>query len=120
MNNRSKPLHILCARKVYLLAAIALPLPHPSHPAPKPLPQMLEQGFNPDSRDYDHRSALMLAAAKGHMEAVQLLLAAGANPSAVDSLGGCPLLEACKAGADDVVALLMGNGARLSMTGVMT
>lgn len=30
--------------------------------------QMLQQGFAPDSADYDGRRALMLAAVKGHSE----------------------------------------------------
>jgi hypothetical protein len=47
---------------------------------------MLQQGLPPDSADYDGRTALMLAAGHGHLEAVKLLLAAGADPSRTDAL----------------------------------
>lgn len=42
--------------------------------------QMLRQGFAVDSSDYDGRTALMLAAAKGHADVVNSLLAAGCDP----------------------------------------
>ena len=41
---------------------------------------MLRQGFAVDSSDYDGRTALMLAAAKGHADVVNSLLAAGCDP----------------------------------------
>jgi ankyrin repeat protein len=47
---------------------------------------MLQQGLPPDSADYDGRTALMLAAGHGHLEAVKLLLAAGADASRMDAL----------------------------------
>jgi len=47
---------------------------------------MMQQGMGPDSCDYDGRTALMLAAGHGHLDAVQLLLSAGADPSKKDSM----------------------------------
>lgn len=41
------------------------------------LRSMLQQGFNPDSSDYDGRTALMLACVRGHRDVVDLLLSAG-------------------------------------------
>lgn len=41
---------------------------------------MLRQGFAVDSSDYDGRTALMLAAAKGHDDVIHSLLAAGCDP----------------------------------------
>lgn len=38
---------------------------------------MLQQGFNPDSCDYDGRTGLMLACVRGHRDVVELLLSAG-------------------------------------------
>lgn len=41
------------------------------------LRSMLQQGFHPDSADYDGRTALMLACVRGHRDVVDLLLGAG-------------------------------------------
>ena len=41
---------------------------------------MLRQGFAVDSCDYDGRTALMLAAAKGNEDVIHSLLAAGCDP----------------------------------------
>jgi ankyrin repeat protein len=65
--------------------------------------QMLKQGCPPGCADYDGRCALEIACAKGHTTVVQLLLAAGADPSQKDSLGLSPLEEACKAGKSDII-----------------
>lgn len=73
---------------------------------------MLQQGCPVDCADYDGRRALELAAARGHTSLVRLLLEAGADPSASDALGSCPLMEAVKAGRDDVVDMLVAAGGR--------
>ncbi|KAK9810819.1 hypothetical protein WJX73_009788 [Symbiochloris irregularis] len=65
--------------------------------------KMLQQGFDANATDYDSRTALMLACAKGHGEVVSTLLAAGADPSKRDHLGGHALLEACKQGHDELI-----------------
>ena len=65
--------------------------------------QMLHQGFEVDSHDYDGRTALMLACAKGHEDIVTVLLAAGADSKKRDNLGGHALLEACKQGHDTLI-----------------
>ena len=49
-------------------------------------PQMLQQGFDCEQADYDGRTALMLAAAKGHAGIARLLLSAQADVRA-DSWG---------------------------------
>jgi len=72
---------------------------------------MLGHGFDPNSSDYDQRSALMLAAAKGYHDSVALLVEAGADPSRSDAFGGTALWEACKRGHDDCVELLRDAGA---------
>lgn len=67
----------------------APPRVSPSPPAPlspsyaaargdaRKLRLMMQQGFNPDSVDYDGRTALMLGCARGHPDVVSLLLQAG-------------------------------------------
>jgi ankyrin repeat protein len=71
---------------------------------------MLQQGFDVDSSDYDNRSALMLAAGKGHLTAVKQLLVAGANPnmqaSARARLGNRVALVMCEGG---ILALRNGS-----------
>ncbi|KAK9903334.1 hypothetical protein WJX75_003130 [Coccomyxa subellipsoidea] len=75
--------------------------------------QMLHQGFAPDSADYDSRTALMLAAAKGHADVAVALISAGADVSAKDSLNRNALMEACIHGHADIVELLRRQGATL-------
>ncbi len=75
------------------------------------LAQMLRQGFDVDTCDYDGRTGLMLASAHGNLEIVHSLLAAGAEPSLKDNLGGSALLEACKGGHENLVRVLRDAGA---------
>ena len=53
----------------------------------------------------------MLATVAGHIDLVKALLEAGAQPSIKDNFGGSALLEACKHGHDDIVAVLRDAGA---------
>jgi ankyrin repeat protein len=67
------------------------------------LRSMLQQGFNPDSADYDGRTALMLACVRGHRDVVDLLLSAGEDlaASSYTSLRvccKCPAELGCKGG----------------------
>ena len=74
--------------------------------------QMLQQGFPPDSCDYDKRTGLMLASTRGHIPVVELLLAAGAPVDQVDSFGQTALSEACKFGQEETIAVLRRAGAK--------
>ena len=56
-------------------------------------------------------TALCAAAGNGRLEAVRLLLDAGADPSLADSIGGNPLAHAALNGQLDVLRLLLGRGA---------
>ncbi|KAK9791836.1 hypothetical protein WJX73_006514 [Symbiochloris irregularis] len=76
--------------------------------------EMLQQGFDPNSADYDARTALMLAAVNGRPGIVRQLIAAGADVTAVDNFGACALLEACHRGNDEIIDLLVTRGASLS------
>ena len=73
---------------------------------------MLQQAFDPNSADYDARTALMLAAVNGRPGIVRQLIAAGADVTAVDNFGACALLEACHRGNDEIIDLLVARGAR--------
>jgi uncharacterized protein len=65
---------------------------------------MLERGL--DLRDERHRAALLLAAERGHVEMVQLLLENGADPHVANSHGQTPLDLAQISGREAVVQLL--------------
>ena len=65
-----------------------------------------------DARDKDGRSALMLAVLRGRGEAVDALLAAGADPNAADVHGVTPLHAALNGEQADIAAALRRAGAR--------
>jgi ankyrin repeat protein len=69
-----------------------------------------------DARDDAGRTALLLAVAAGRASAVEILLAHGADPNAVDADGHTPLELAHAAGQDLVVAMLQRAGARAPVT----
>lgn len=50
-----------------------------------------------------------------HQAAVEMLLAVSANVNARDSVGSTPLLEAARAGHDDIIGLLLSRGAKLGV-----
>jgi hypothetical protein len=76
------------------------------------LRRLLAEKPNIDARDARGRSALMLAVLQGHPEAVNTLLAAGADPNAADASGTTPL-QAALAGARSAIAVaLEQSGAR--------
>lgn len=56
--------------------------------------------------DYDHRTALHLAAAEGRVECVKFLLEIGANPRAEDVFGNVPIMDALRLKHDKVIDLL--------------
>ncbi|KAI8473908.1 MAG: hypothetical protein J3K34DRAFT_391553 [Monoraphidium minutum] len=80
--------------------------------------EMLQQGFAPDTTDYDLRTALMCASARGNVGVVQLLLAAGADPDRADQHQGCALLEAAKGGHTPVMDALLAAGAKINLPAV--
>ena len=58
-----------------------------------------------------HSTALWEAAGHGRLEAVRLLLEAGADPSLADGYGTTPLKAAAGCGRLEVLRLLLGRGA---------
>jgi Meckel syndrome type 1 protein len=65
-----------------------------------------------DARDAGGHTALMLAVLRGHGEAVNALLAAGADPNATDARDVTPLQAALGAGETDIAASLRRSGAK--------
>lgn len=74
---------------------------------------MLDQGLDPNSADYDFRTALMVSAVKGNNEVVKKLLEHNANPNLVDWNGSSALYEAVRHGHDDTIDILLKAGAEL-------
>jgi len=76
------------------------------------LQALLDKKTSIDARDESGRSALMLATLRGQSDAVDVLLAHGADPNAADADGTTPL-QAAKAGDHPaIVAALQRYGAR--------
>lgn len=77
---------------------------------------MLESGAKPDRPSVrggsERETALMAAAAGGHVEVLQLLLQWGADPNAVDSLGRTALVYGIVAAQPEAVRILLQTGAR--------
>ncbi len=76
----------------------------------------LRAGADPSAADYDRRTPLHIAAAEGALEAVQALVAAGADTRAADRWGHSPLDEARREKRGPVVDFLTtqagGSGRR--------
>jgi len=60
------------------------------------LEDLLDNGVDVDTGDYDKRTALHLASSEGHIDVVECLLARGANVNATDRMGFSPLVDACR------------------------
>lgn len=76
---------------------------------------MCEQGFDPNSADYDSRTALMVASMKGNVEAVKTILEYHANPNLVDMHGSSALYEAARNGHEETAEVLLQHGGKISM-----
>lgn len=68
--------------------------------------RLIARGIDIDSKDYDLRTALHLAASEGHEEMTRFLLDRGANREALDRWGNTPLDGAKRAGHDAVAEML--------------
>ena len=73
---------------------------------------MLQNSYDPNCMDYDKRTALMVAVAGGHTRAVNTLLGGGADLALYDSMGENALSEAVRSGHDNLIPLLVQNGAK--------
>ncbi|XP_057505314.1 potassium channel AKT1-like [Actinidia eriantha] len=78
------------------------------------LHQLLRRGMDPNELDSNGRTALHIAAAKGSIECVLLLLDYRADPNRKDSEGNVPLWDAIMGGHVSVIKLLINNGAKIS------
>ncbi|KAL6537665.1 hypothetical protein OROHE_012292 [Orobanche hederae] len=79
------------------------------------LKRLIRSGADPNKKDCDGRSALHLAASRGHEDITLFLIQEGVDMNAEDDFGNTPLLEAIKRGHDRVASLLSNQGALLKM-----
>ncbi|XP_050270068.1 potassium channel SKOR-like isoform X2 [Quercus robur] len=70
------------------------------------LKRILSYGIDPNSRDYDHRTPLHVAASEGLYLMAQLLLEAGASVFSKDRWGSTPLDEGRMCGNKNLIKLL--------------
>ncbi|GMH30230.1 hypothetical protein Nepgr_032073 [Nepenthes gracilis] len=70
------------------------------------LKRVLTNGVDPNSKDYDQRTPLHVAASQGLYLMAKLLVDAGANVSAIDRWGNTPLDEGWKCGNQNLIKLL--------------
>ncbi|KAK9682305.1 hypothetical protein RND81_10G064300 [Saponaria officinalis] len=70
------------------------------------LKRLLSNGINPNSKDYDHRTPLHVAASQGLYLLAKMLVDAGANVFLKDRWGDTPLDEARMCGNKNLIKLL--------------
>lgn len=81
------------------------------------LRKLITQGVQPDSDiDDDGRTALIHASIDGNADLVQILVEAGSNVNAQDSLGNSALHYAAQEQKCEVALLLLQAGANVNMT----
>ena len=76
----------------------------------------LKQGYKPDTRDPENRTALMYAAFNGHTEIAKQLIAAGADVNLQDKVGTSALMFAASGPSLETVQLLLDHDAKINMT----
>jgi ankyrin repeat protein len=83
--------------------------------------QWLDAGANPNVRDPDKLTALMLAAGRANAALVRLLLDREADALAVEPRAGSSVLHvACQGGSADIVQMMLGAGASVNSVCAMT
>ncbi|KAG6510401.1 hypothetical protein ZIOFF_028411 [Zingiber officinale] len=71
---------------------------------------LINGGADPNTANYDGRTALHMAAGRGHEKVVKFLIKRGVDVNCIDKFGNSPLLEALKAGHELIAAVLVENG----------
>ena len=84
--------------------------------APSHVKLLLSEGSDPNLKAGENgETALMVAAENGHVEAVEQLLAHGADVNAQDNKGRTALMRAARKRNAEMVKLLLDRGARMDI-----
>ena len=78
------------------------------------LEKALAEGYQPDTRDPQNRTALMYAAFNGQTQIVKMLIAAGADVNAQEKTGSTALMFASSGPYVETVQLLLDHGAKIN------
>ena len=82
---------------------------------------MLREGISASQKDENGNTPLHFAALRGNVEMMKILLAAGADPNATNTIGNVPLLNAVSnQQSEEVVSLLLKHGAKVPQTYAFT
>ena len=71
---------------------------------------LLSKGANPNDKDNNGFSPIILASREGHASVVELLLSKGGNPNDKHNYGDSPIMCASRRGYAKVVKLLLSKG----------
>lgn len=81
----------------------------------EPIKLLLDAGADVCSRNQRRQSALHVAVNKGHVTSINALLSMNIHPNLQDSEGDTALHDAITKKRDDIVQLLIENGADISL-----
>jgi uncharacterized protein len=77
---------------------------------------LMSRGADPEARDRDGNTPLILSAIKGYAEGIRMALRFKANINAVNQFGETALIKAVQEGQEPIVRLLVQSGAALDVT----
>ncbi len=77
--------------------------------------KLLSEGANPNSRDTDGTTPLIIASFRTDVEIVKLLIDSGADVNAQDRYNNTPLIQAVRGGSKEIISLLIEKGAAVNV-----
>jgi len=78
----------------------------------KEMRRLVARGLDPDTADYDKRTALHLAASEGKLASIRYLLELGVNVNPIDRWGNTPLDDAERHNHEAIISVLSEHGGK--------
>ncbi|MBS1998886.1 MAG: glutaminase, partial [Cyanobacteria bacterium SZAS LIN-2] len=78
----------------------------------KEMRRLVARGLNPNTADYDRRTALHLAASEGRLSSIRYLLELGVDVNPVDRWGNTPLDDAERQKHEAIISMLVEHGGK--------